>query len=167
MLSTITLTNPSDYHTHLRGFLGDSDNPQSARPDAIFRSVCALQEPFAQVLAMPNILPNHIQNSEDVARYRQMLAESIPEEHAVHPLLTVSLKPETTVETIRQCAGEIAAVKYYPGGVTTNSGNASGDLDPTDPRIAEVFREMADRGIVLSLHPETTVSHDANGRIVK
>lgn len=167
MLSTITLINPSDYHTHLRGFLGEPTDPQSARPDAIFRSVCALQEPFAQVLAMPNVLPNHIQNSEDVAKYKQMLTEAIPEEHAVRPLLTISLKPETTAETIRQCAGKIAAVKYYPGGVTTNSGGASGDLDPTDPRIAEIFREIATQGIVLSLHPETTVSHDANGRIVK
>jgi len=167
MLSTITFINPSDYHTHLRGFLGDATDPQSVRPSAIFRAVCALQEPFAQVLAMPNVLPNHIQDVEGVERYGKMLTEAIPSEHAVHPLLTISLKQETTARTIRQCVGKIAAVKYYPGGVTTNSGSASGDLDPTDPRITDIFREMATQGIVLSLHPETTVSHDANGRIVK
>ena len=68
---------------------------------------------------MPNLLPSHIVNAEQVEAYRKKLMGYLPE--GTTPLMTISLKPETTPEMIHECKGKIAAVKYYPGGVTTNS----------------------------------------------
>jgi dihydroorotase len=58
-------------------------------------------------------------------------------------------------------------VKYYPGGVTTNSGGSTGDIDPDDEVTGRVFEAMIECGIILSLHPETTVTRDAFGQITK
>jgi dihydroorotase len=58
-------------------------------------------------------------------------------------------------------------VKYYPGGVTTNSGGSTGDIDPDDENMKKVFEAMIECGIVLSLHPETTVTKDRFGMITK
>ena len=58
-------------------------------------------------------------------------------------------------------------MKYYPGGVTTNSGGASGDIDPDDEATGQVFEAMIECGTILSLHPETKVSRDAFGNITK
>ncbi len=81
--------------------------------------------------------------------------------------MTISLKPTTTPEVIRACAGKIGAVKYYPGGVTTNSGGSTGDIDPDDANTGKVFEAMIEGNIALSLHPETTVMRDAFGQITK
>lgn len=115
----ITLRSPADFHTHLRGYNGSDTDEASKKPNAILESVCALQFPFSQVLAMPNLLPKHIETVEEVEQYRSMLESSLPE--GTEPLMTISLKPTTTPEMIHACHGKIAAVKYYPGGVTTNS----------------------------------------------
>lgn len=114
---------------------------------------------------MPNLLPTHVVNSGDVERYRAKLEKYLPK--GTTPLMTISLKPETTPEIIRACEGKIVAVKYYPGGVTTNSGGSTGDIDPDDAKTWEVFEAMSACGIVLSLHPETTVSRDIHGQITK
>ncbi len=58
-------------------------------------------------------------------------------------------------------------MKYYPGGVTTNSGGSTGDIDPDDEATAQVFTAMIECGIALSLHPETTVTKDMFGTITK
>jgi dihydroorotase len=58
-------------------------------------------------------------------------------------------------------------VKYYPGGVTTNSGGSTGDIDPDDEKTGKVFEAMIECGIALSLHPETTVTKDRFGTITK
>ena len=42
-----------------------------------------------------------------------------------------------------------------------------GDIDPDDARTREVFEVMTECDIVLSLHPETTVSRDDFGNITK
>lgn len=81
--------------------------------------------------------------------------------------MTISLKPTTTPEITRACRGKIGAVKYYPGGVTTNSGGSTGDIDPDDENTKKVFEAMIECGIVLSLHPETTVTKDRFGMITK
>ncbi|MDD2693855.1 MAG: amidohydrolase family protein [Candidatus Gracilibacteria bacterium] len=164
-MNTITLRSPSDFHTHLRGYNGPATDEAGQKPNAILEAVCALQSPFAQVLAMPNLLPRHIENADDVDRYHAQIIELLPE--GVNPIMTLSLKPTTTPEMIRACAGKIGAVKYYPGGVTTNSGGATGDIDPDDAKTREIFEVMAECGIALSLHPETTVTRDIVGRIIK
>lgn len=151
----VTLRSPSDFHTHLRGYNWPDSDEAGTVPDAILEAVCALQSPFAQVLAMPNLLPRHIETSEDVDAYATKLTKHLP--HGTKPLLTLSLKPTTTPEIIRACRGKIKAVKYYPWGVTTNSGASTGDIDPDDEYTRKIFETMIECGIVLSLHPETTV----------
>ena len=68
---------------------------------------------------MPNLLPSHIVDADQVDVYRAKLEKYLPK--GTTPLMTISLKPETTPEIIRACQEKIVAVKYYPGGVTTNS----------------------------------------------
>ena len=116
----INLRSPSDFHTHLRGYNGDDQDTNAAATNAILEAVCPLQGNFAQVLAMPNLIPNHIRTAEEVDVYRARLERCLP--RGTTPIMTISLKPETTPEMIRACRGKIGAVKYYPGGVTTNSG---------------------------------------------
>ena len=162
---SITLYRPSDFHTHLRGWNGPEWDPKSIRPEAILKAVCALQWDYSQVLVMPNLLPSHIVDVEQVDAYRAKLEKYLPK--GTTPLMTISLKPETTPQIIRACAGKIVAVKYYPGGVTTNSWGSTGDIDPDDAGTKEVFEAMSEHDIVLSLHPETTVSRDVYGQITK
>jgi dihydroorotase len=116
---------------------------------------------------MPNLLPSHIRNAEEVLAYRNSLNQDIPETDYVEKILTISLKPETTPETIAECAKipEFKAVKYYPGGVTTNSGGSTGDIDPDNTQVKAVFEKMAELGIILSLHPETTEKKNIFGHI--
>lgn len=161
----ISLRSPSDFHTHLRWYNGPLTDPASEKPNAILESVCQLQSPFTQVLAMPNLLPKHIETSEEVDLYSEKLKQLLPE--GTTPILTISLKPTTNPEIIRACQWKIGAVKYYPGGVTTNSGSATGDIDPDNEKTKSVFEAMIECGIALSLHPETTVSKNAFGQITK
>lgn len=161
----ITLRSPSDFHTHLRGFNWDLSLDTAQKPTAILKAVSGLQYPFAQVLAMPNLVPNHIQTAEEVDAYRAQLETYLPD--GVNPIMTISLKPTTTPEIIRACQWKIGAVKYYPGGVTTNSWGSTGDIDPDDEQTRKVFEAMIECGIILSLHPETTVSKDNFGMITK
>ena len=78
MCMKITLRSPSDFHTHLRGYNGDVSDPKAARPEAILETVSSLQFPFAQVLAMPNLLPTHIVNATQVDAYREKLVRYLP-----------------------------------------------------------------------------------------
>jgi dihydroorotase len=114
---------------------------------------------------MPNLLPRHIETADDVDAYRARLDTLLPA--GTTPIMTISLKPTTTPEIIRACRGKIWAVKYYPGGVTTNSGGSTGDIDPDDEVTGRVFDAMIECGIILSLHPETTVTRDSHGQITK
>jgi dihydroorotase len=114
---------------------------------------------------MPNLIPRHIETAKEVDTYRARLDVLLPA--GITPIMTISLKPTTTPEIIRACAGKIGAVKYYPGGVTTNSGGSTGDIDPDDANTGKIFEAMIECGIVLSLHPETTVTKDSFGNITK
>lgn len=161
----ITLRSPSDFHTHLRGYNWPHTDEAGQKPNAILEAVCVLQSPFAQVLAMPNLLPRHLETADDVDAYRARLDTLLPV--GTTPIMTISLKPTTTPEIIRACQWKISAVKYYPGGVTTNSGGSTGDIDPDDEKTGKVFEAMIECGIALSLHPETTVTKDRFGTITK
>ena len=161
----IHLHSPSDFHTHLRGYNGDPTDASAKNPLAILEAVCPLQSSFSQVLAMPNLLPNHIHTADEVDSYKKKLETYLPD--WVYPIMTISLKPTTTPDMIYACRWKIGAVKYYPGWVTTNSGGSTGDIDPDDNLIKMVFEAMIECGMVLSLHPETTVTKDSFWHITK
>lgn len=161
----IQLFSPCDFHTHLRGYNGDPSDKNAEKPEAILAAVCPLQWSFSQVLVMPNLVPDHIRTSEEVDLYHEKLKTLLPS--GTTPVMTISLKPETTPEMIYACRGKIWAVKYYPGWVTTNSGGSTGDINPDDENMGKVFSAMIECGIVLSLHPETTVTRDTFGHITK
>ena len=166
MTQSIVLKNPCDFHVHLRGAFTEAGYEVHKKAMQILDAVLPLQVPFAQVLAMPNIQPNHVKNYRGVIGYMMMLETGL-QNVGTHPLLTISLKSDTTPEVIDQCARWIKAVKYYPGGVTTGSGDTSPDIDPNDPEMKEIFDTMAKNHIVLSLHPETTKQEDEFGHITK
>jgi dihydroorotase len=54
---------------------------------------------------MPNLIPRHIETAEEVDAYRARLDALLPA--GTTPIMTISLKPTTTPEIIRACAGKI------------------------------------------------------------
>lgn len=153
----LILTNPQDFHTHLRWHLSG----QSDLANEILRQVTQYQFQFSRIMAMPNVMPNHIKNIEDVLHYRWLLSQAMPiDKNYTETIFTISLKPDTTVKTLKKLKWLIWAVKYYPGWVTTWSWDVSWDIDINNPQTYEVLKYMEDEWIPLSLHPETTHATD-------
>ena len=98
-------------------------------------------------VVMPNTRPPITSVAQAVA-YRDALRAIDP---GVDYLMTLYLTPELTPAAIRGARNAgIVGVKCYPRGVTTNSDAGVEDL----MAYAELFRAMADEGLVLELHGE-------------
>lgn len=54
---------------------------------------------------MPNLIPEHIRTAEEVDVYREKLQKLLP--GGTTPVMTISLKPETTPDMIYACRGKI------------------------------------------------------------
>ena len=160
----ITLSNIQDLHTHLRWHLLDSTHISNI----ILQTVASYQSQFSRILVMPNILPDHLKNIDDILIYKELLEQAMPvSENYTERLLTVSLRPDTTVETLKNLKWLIKAVKYFPGWVTTNSWEVWWDLDISNPRTYEVLKYMEDEWIIFSLHPETTHAQNEYWHTIK
>lgn len=159
----VKIYNPRDEHLHVRWDIENSDSVANR----ILNMVVPLNKNFSRILVMPNVMPNHIQTLDDVKKYMTLVESAMLENQNTEVSYTISLKPETTAETIRSCAWFIRWVKYYPGWVTTNSWWVSWDLDISNPRTKEVLEAMQEEGIVLNLHPETTLEKNEYWKITK
>ena len=132
---------PDDFHVHFR------------QGDIMTQVVLETADVFARAMVMPNTKPA-IANGGQIEQYREqinkILASSIFPNN-FEPLMTFKITPETAIGDVRSAssAGAIAG-KLYPDGVTTGSEGGVRDFKA----LYEVFKEMSDSDLVLSLHGE-------------
>ncbi|NJN75943.1 MAG: dihydroorotase, partial [Synechococcaceae cyanobacterium RL_1_2] len=140
-METITITQPDDWHLHLR----DGDALTTVLPHTVHQ--------FARAIVMPNLKPP-VRTVAEASAYRDRIMAAIPAGKQFEPLMTLYLTDNTTPEIIiaAQQSQFVKAVKYYPAGATTNS-----DFGVTDLRNCDrVFTTMEEVGLPLLLHGEVT-----------
>ncbi len=136
-----SLVRPDDWHLHLRdGETLRTTVPHSARV-------------FGRAVAMPNLDPP-VTTVEAALAYRSRILAAVPEGMAFEPLMTLYLTDGTPAAEIDRAAErpEIAGVKYYPAGATTNSENGVTAIEKAYPAIERLART----GMPLLVHGEVT-----------
>jgi dihydroorotase len=140
--SSITITRPDDWHTHLRD------------GDALATVVPHTAAQFARAIVMPNLKPPVTTAAQAVA-YRERIGAHVPAGQHFEPLMTLYLTDNLPPAEIRRAreAG-VVALKLYPAGATTNS-----DAGVTDIRKTYATLEaMQTEGLLLLVHGEVTSS---------
>lgn len=142
-MQRLTLTRPDDWHLHFRDGAAMRDVvPHTARQ-------------FARAVVMPNLKPPVTTVAEALA-YRDRILAALPEGGAFEPLMTLYLTDATPPEEIRRVAEtpNVAALKLYPAGATTNSDAGVKSLEGIYP----VLEAMARHDVPLLVHGEVTES---------
>eukprot|EP00884_Botryococcus_braunii_P001113 jgi/Botrbrau1/11001/Bobra.0234s0024.1 len=136
----VTITQPDDWHLHLRDGLG----LQSVVPHTAWQ--------FGRAIIMPNLVPP-VTSTDMALRYRQRIMAALPEDSTFQPLMTLYLTDNTPPEEVERArqAG-IAAFKLYPAGATTNSDSGVTSMS----RIMPTLHAMARAGMPLLVHGEAT-----------
>ena len=139
-LQEITLTQPDDWHLHVR---------DGAALQAVIGHTAAQ---FGRAIIMPNLKPP-VNSTALALAYRERILAALPAGSAFEPLMTLYLTdslPPSEIAVARQ-AGVVAA-KLYPAGATTNS-----DAGVTSLRkIYPVLEAMQREGMLLLVHGEVT-----------
>jgi|SaaInlStandDraft_1057018.scaffolds.fasta_scaffold12490_3 dihydroorotase len=140
-MQTITLTQPDDWHIHLRD------------GDYLKTTVADVARYFARAIVMPNLTPP-ITTVAQALKYRDEILSYRPAENLFEPLMTLYLTEQTGVEDIRAAAQSpfIAACKLYPAGATTNSDAGITSIANLYP----IFAAMERHQLPLLLHGEVT-----------
>lgn len=138
--SSITITQPDDWHLHLRdGEALNSVAPFTARQ-------------FARAIVMPNLNPPVATVVQAVEYLDRILAAVDGTEF--EPLMTLYLTDNTSAEEIiaarKSCF--IKGIKLYPAGATTNSDAGVTDLN----NCGAALEEMQKAGLPLLVHGEVT-----------
>lgn len=139
--SHITLTQPDDWHVHLRDH------------QSLATTVPAVARYFGRAIVMPNTVPPII-DILNAQAYYQRICEYIPAGSNFKPLMTLYLTQETSPELIKEAASNdiIHAVKLYPAHATTHSQWGVHDLTHLGP----VFAAMEKYQLPLLIHGEVT-----------
>ena len=140
-LRSLTLTQPDDWHVHLR------DGAMLARvvPDTARR--------FARAIVMPNLIPPVTTTAQALA-YRQRIIAAVPAGLHFEPLMTLYLNDSTPPSEIAaaKASGRVHGVKWYPAGATTNSESGVTDIR----RCNAVLAAMEEHDLPLLVHGEVT-----------
>jgi dihydroorotase len=139
--TTITITQPDDWHLHLRD-------------GAAMRAVLAHSaRQFARAIVMPNLKPP-VTTVALAAAYRERINAALAKGSRFEPLMTLYLTDRTSADEIRRAvaSGFVKAVKLYPAGATTNSDAGVTDLK----HCAAALAEMEKLGLPLLVHGEVT-----------
>lgn len=146
MMDELVLTRPDDWHLHVRdGAALAAVLPFTARQ-------------FGRAIIMPNLLPPVVTTAQAQA-YRKRLLEALPEGTGFEPLMTLYLTDTTSPDEILRArdSGQVAGVKLYPAGATTNSDSGVTDLGRCDATLEAMQRV----GLPLLIHGEVT-DHDVD-----
>lgn len=141
MKEKLTLTQPDDWHLHLR----DDEYMVAAVRDT---ARC-----FGRALVMPN-LPRPVRTVAAAAAYRDRIIRALPQGSSFQPLMTLYLTTATPPAEIEKAlkSGFVQAVKLYPAGATTLS-----DAGIRSWReVVPVLEEMQKLGLPLAVHGEVT-----------
>lgn len=141
MTDQLTLTQPDDWHVHLRD------------GEALASLVPATAHQMARAIVMPNLKPP-VTQTEHALAYRERILAHRPAGSAFEPLMTLYLTDNTPAEEVRKArdSGVIHAFKLYPAGATTNSDSGVTDL----AHVRGVLDAMQREGVVLCIHGEVT-----------
>lgn len=137
----LTLTRPDDWHLHLR---------EGAALRAVLPYTAAR---FARAIVMPNLMPP-VTTLERARAYRAEILEALPSGSSFEPLMTLYLTDATTAQDIATAheSGDVAAVKLYPAGATTNSSAGVTSMAKVRPALEAMQRT----GLPLLVHGEVT-----------
>ncbi len=140
-LQEIQLTQPDDWHLHLR------DGP------ILNDIVDFTARQFARAIVMPNLSPP-VTTLAMAAAYRNRILQAKDPALAFKPLLTLYLTANTTPHTIREAAQhpDLYACKLYPAGATTNSDHGVTHIE----KIYPVLEAMQQNKLPLLIHGEVT-----------
>jgi dihydroorotase len=139
-MQSMTLTQPDDWHLHLRD------------GDMLSRTVADSARQFSRAMVMPNLVPPITNTAMAMAYYHRLTACNT----ALKPLMTLYLTDHTDrqdVITARQC-GQVQAIKLYPAGATTNSSAGITAIENT----YEALEAMQEVGMPLLVHGELTTA---------
>lgn len=143
MPQTISITQPDDWHLHLR----DGKQMQSVLTDSAIR--------FARAIVMPNLRPP-VTTTDQAIQYRSRIIEALPNGLRSHfdPLMTLYLTDKTSPQEIEKGkkSGVVHAVKLYPAGATTNSDAGVTDLS----KCFATLEMMEQLELPLLVHGEVT-----------
>ncbi|MBT5228979.1 MAG: dihydroorotase [Methylococcales bacterium] len=140
MATSITLTQPDDWHLHVR--TGDMLN----------HVINDTAKVFGRAVIMPNLTPA-ITTVDQANHYRQAILSAC--QYAdFDPLMTLYLTDTTTPDEIAKAAKDpnIYAAKLYPAGATTNSSQGIAKLDAIYP----LLEAMTEHNLPLLIHGEVT-----------
>jgi len=139
---TLTLTQPDDWHLHLRD------------GDVLATVVAHSAAQFARAIVMPNLRPPVTRSAQALA-YRERILAAVPAGLAFEPLMTLYLTDTLPPDEIaRARAAGVVAVKLYPAGATTNSDAGVTQLR----RVYPVLEALQRAGMPLLVHGEVTSS---------
>lgn len=141
MPDTLTITQPDDWHVHLR----QGEIMASVVPHTAAR--------FARAIVMPNLLPP-VATVAQALNYRAEIMAALPATTEFNPLMSLYLTDNTTRDEVIAAADvvHIVACKLYPAATTTNSENGVTRIS----HIMPVLETMAEHRIVLQVHAEVS-----------
>ncbi len=139
----VTIRLPDDWHVHVRdGAMLRAVIPYTAR---IFR----------YALVMPN-LDVPVTSTAAAAAYRERILEAAGSDKSpeFEPLMSLYLTPGVSARDLQAGFDDrmVYAVKYYPAGATTLSEHGGSRII----EFAEILSVMADMGMPLQVHAEST-----------
>lgn len=140
-MQSLIITQPDDWHVHLRD------------GDMLKDTVAASARHFGRILAMPNLKPA-LTTVASLQQYRERIYATLPAQHALDVRLTLFLNHEVTPDTLMAAKAHpwIAGAKFYPLGATTHSDEGASGLRPLYP-LLECMQSL---DLVLQLHGEVT-----------
>lgn len=140
-MTSIRLTRPDDWHTHLRDGA------------ALEITVAHAARSFARSIVMPNLVPP-VTTAELARQYRNRILAAVPSGVQWTPLMTLYLTDNSDPTDIAagHSEGVVTACKLYPAGATTNSDSGVTDIKMIYPAL-ETMQEI---GMPLLVHGEVT-----------
>ncbi|MBL1321675.1 MAG: dihydroorotase [Methylophaga sp.] len=141
MTKQLTITQPDDWHLHLRD------------DDALNRTVPDAARYFGRAVIMPNLRPP-VTTTALALSYRDRILAARPDGNTFEPLMTLYLTDKTSADEIQRAHGSrlIHAVKLYPAGATTNSDAGVTDLK----HCTQALEAMQRLQMPLLVHGEVT-----------
>jgi dihydroorotase len=148
MIQSIRISTPDDMHLHVR----QGDRMKSAVSYAAMH--------FGRAIIMPNTAPQHIVTVDRALEYRQQILNAVPQGASFEPLMTLSLKPETTPEIITRAKSceFIHGIKLYAGHTTNSAGFEDMNV------FYSALAEMEKRRLPLLIHGEAASHVDVFDR---
>lgn len=140
MTQTLSITQPDDWHIHLRDGA------------VLPRTVADAASNFQRAIVMPNLVPP-VMTTAQALDYRDRILAARPAGSEFEPLMVLYLTDNTDPAEIAHAkAAGIHAAKLYPAGATTNSASGVTDIR----KIYPVLNAMQEAGMLLLLHGEVT-----------